>query len=126
MIRASRIIILYFVMGTVMFGGGAVTWDNSGPTQFFVELGDTGVSPNEENTAGNLEGIDGAITNLIGSFAGPVLLVWNLFAGIISYIHWPLFVFMDAGAPISVTVLLGGTLTAMFYMSVIRLVKSSA
>lgn len=124
-IRSTNIVIIYFVIGAVMFGGGAVSWDNSGPTQHFVDMGPDSVSPNED-VQDDLEGVGSAITNLIGSFGGPVLLVWNLFFGLVSFIHWPLFVFSDVGAPVEITVLLGGTLTAMFYMAVIRLVKSSA
>lgn len=125
MIRASRLILLYFVIGSVMFGGGAVTWDNSGPTQYFVTLDSHGVSPADQPTD-QAEGISGMITNLLGSFTGMALIVWNLFTGLVAWMNWPLFVFMDSGAPTEVTVLLGGSLTAMFYMSVVRLVKSSA
>ena len=121
----TRIIVLYFVLGALMFGGGAVTWDNSGPTQHFINMGPDTVSPNDD-IQDELEGVGSSITNLIGSFGGPVLLVWNLFFGLVSFIHWPLFVFSDAGAPVEITVLLGGTLTAMFYMAVIRLVTQSA
>jgi hypothetical protein len=53
-------------------------------------------------------------------------LVWNLFAGLVGFIHWPLFVMFENNVPPRVTILLGGSLTAMFYMSVIRLVRSSA
>lgn len=124
-IRATNIIIIYFVLGAVMFGGGAVSWDDSGPTKYFVDKTGDKVSPNEENEE-SLTGVDKAITSLIGTFGGPVLLVWNLFVGFVSAIHWPLFVLMDNGAPPRVTILLGGTLTGMFYAASIRLVKSSA
>lgn len=124
-VRATNVILMYFIIGVVMFGGGAITWDDTGPTKYFVNMGPDGVSP-ADDPASNLEGVGGAITSLIGSYGGPVLLVWNLFAGLVSFIHWPLFVFMDAGAPPRVTVLLGGTLTVMFYMAVIRLVRTSA
>lgn len=124
-IRASNIVVIYFVLGALAFGGGAVTWDDSGPTQYFIDVGPDGVQP-DSNTQEEVSGISQTITSLIGSFGGPVILVWNLFAGLVSFMHWPLFTFMDANAPIRVTILIGGTLTTMFYMAIIRLVKSSA
>lgn len=124
-VRTSDIIIVYFVVGALLFGGGVVTWDNSGPTQFFVNIGGGDVTA-DNGPADNLTGVSGAITSLVGSFGGPVILVWNLFAGLVAYFHWPLFVLTDANAPPRVTVMIGGTLTVMFYMSVIRLVRSSA
>lgn len=124
-IRTSDIIIIYFVIGALLFGGGVVTWDDSGPTQFFVEMdgGDVDASSGPQE---NLSGVSGAITSLVGSVGGPVILVWNLFSGLVAFLNWPLFVLGDAGAPPRVTLLLGGTLTVMFYMSAIRLVRSSA
>lgn len=124
MIRASNIVIIYFVVGAVMFGGGAVTWDDSGLTKYFIDNED-GVEPADQ-AEGNLLGVDNALTNLVNTFSGAALLVWNLFAGLVGYIHWPLFVFIDSGAPPRVTILLGGTPTVAFYMAAIRLVTSSA
>jgi hypothetical protein len=124
-IRASNIILIYVVLAVVMFGGGIITWDDTGPTQFFVDMGPDGVTPSDE-TQDNLQGVSGAITSLVGSFGGPAVLVWNLFAGLVSFIHWPLFVSLEAGAPLRVVLLLGLIPTVMFYMAVIRLVRASA
>ncbi len=124
-IRASQIVLIYFVMGAVMFGGGAVTYDNSGVTQFFITKGPDGVTP-ADTPEQKLDGVSGVITNLIGAFGGPAILVWNLFVGLLAWIHWPVFVLLDNAAPPRVTILLGGTLVVAFYMAVIRLVKSSA
>jgi len=125
MIRASNIIVIYFVIGAVMFGGGAVAFDDSGLTQFFVDMSGGDVDASNQ-TGENLTGVSGAITSLVGSFGGPAILVWNLFAGLVAFLNWPLFVLIDSGAPPRVTVLLGGTLTVAFYMAAIRLVRSSA
>lgn len=124
-IRASNIIIIYFIIGAVMFGGGAVTFDNSGVTQFFITQEPDGVTP-ADDTKERLDGVSGVITNLIGSFGGPAILVWNLFVGLLAWMHWPLVVLIENAAPPRVTILLGGTLVVAFYMATIRLVKSSA
>lgn len=125
MIRASNIIMIYFVIGAVMFGGGAVAWNNSGLTKFFITNSGGDLAPSQQ-TGENLTGVSGAITSLVGSFGGPAILVWNLFAGLVAFLNWPLFVLIENGAPPQVTILLGGTLTVAFYMAAIRLVRSSA
>jgi hypothetical protein len=124
-LRASHIVLIYFVIGAVMFGGGAVSYDDSGVTQFFVTKDPDGVSPADEPEQ-KLDGVSGVITNLVGAFGGPAILVWNLFVGLLTYIHWPLVVLIENAAPPRVTVLLGGTFQVAFYMAAIRLVKSSA
>lgn len=121
----TRIIVLYFVLGALMFGGGAVSWDNSGPTQYFVSQDQTGVSADSQPRE-QLGGVAGAITSLLGQFGAPLILVWNLVVGLVSFLNWPIFVLVENSAPPRVTVLLGGALTVMFYGSLVRLVKSSA
>jgi hypothetical protein len=121
----TRIIVLYFVLGALMFGGGAVSWDSSGPTKYFVSQDQTGVSADSQPQQ-QLGGVAGAITSLLGQFGAPLVLVWNLVVGLVSFLHWPIFVMAENSVPPRVTVLFGGGLTVMFYGSLVRLVKSSA
>jgi len=121
----TRMIVVYFVLGALMFGGGAVTWDDSGPTKYFISQDATGVSPDEQ-TRQNLGGVAGAITSLVGQVGAPLILVWNLVVGLVSFLNWPIFVMAENSVPPRVTVLLGGTLTVMFYGALVRLVRRSA
>jgi len=121
----TRLVVLYFVLGAVMFGGGAVTWDDTGPTKYFVSNDAVGVSP-DDRARQNLGGVAGAISSLVGQFGAPLILVWNLVVGLVSFLNWPLFVMMENSVPPRVTVLLGGSLTVMFYGGIVRLVRSSA
>jgi len=121
----TRIIVLYFVLGALMFGGGAVSWDNSGPTKYFVSVDATGVSPDDQPEQ-NLDGVAGAITSLVGQFGAPLILVWNIVVGLVSFLNWPIFVMAENSVPPRVTVLLGGSLTVMFYGSLVTLIRSSA
>lgn len=127
--RISNVIIAYFVIGAVMFGGGAIDFEEAGVANFFLEQ----ESPDEvrpttgnESATGELDSVGGAITELAELLAGPIIFVWNLFVGLIAYLNWPVFVLISHNAPMGVVVLLGGTPTAMFYMGVIRLVRTSA
>jgi hypothetical protein len=121
----TRMIVVYFVLGALMFGGGAVTWDDSGPTKYFISQDATGVSADEQ-TRQNLGGVAGAITSLVGQVGAPLILVWNLIVGLVSFLNWPIFVLAENSVPPRVTILLGGTLTVMFYGSIARLIRRSA
>lgn len=125
-VRASNIVLTYFVIGAVMFGGGGVTFDDSGLTQFFVSQDAAGGVQPDDQPENRLDGVSGVITNLVGAFGGPAILVWNLFVGLVAYVHWPLTVLIEHAAPPRVTLLLGGTLQVAFYMATIRLVRASA
>ena len=98
----TRIIVLYFVLGALMFGGGAVSWDNSGPTKFFVSQDQTGVSADSQPRQ-QLDGVAGAITSLVGQFGAPLILVWNLVVGLVSFLNWPVFVMVTAKVTFSPT-----------------------
>lgn len=124
-IRFSRIVLLYFVLGAVMFGGGAVTYDDSGVTKYFIDEDGENVAAGNEPSS-NLQGVAGAITSLVGQVGGATVLVWNLAVGVVSFLNWPIVVCIENGVPPSVTVLLGGSPTVMFYGSLVTLVRSSA
>jgi len=125
MVQFSNLIIVYFVVGAVMFGGGAVTFDDSGVTKFFVDMDGNDVSPDGEPES-KLSGLSGTITSLVGQFGAPLVLIWNLVVGVVSFLHWPLTVLIENNAPPRVTLLLGGTFTAMFYMALLGLVTRSS
>lgn len=119
-----NIVLIYFVLGAVMFGGGAITFDNSGVTQFFIEQEPTGVAPGDQPND-KLSGLAGAITSLVGEFGGGTVLIWNLVVGLFGFMNWPIVVLLENHAPPSVIILLGGSLTASFYLAVVGLVKTS-
>lgn len=120
----SNIIMAYFVIGAVMFGGGAIQWDESGAAQFFVN-NNSGDVAGSEQAASNLGGIGGAIQSVVDMVAGPLILVWNLIVGLLSFMHWPVVVLESHNAPPSITILLGGSFTVAFYMSLLGLVTRS-
>lgn len=121
----TRILVVYLVLGALMFGGGAVSWDDTGPTKYFLSKDEVGVTPDDQPSQ-TLGGVAGAITSLVGQFGAPLILVWNLVVGLVSFLHWPIFVMVENAVPPRVTVLLGGSLTVMFYGGIVRLVRSSA
>lgn len=123
--RFSSIVMSYLIIGVVMFGGGAVALDDAGVANWFVE-GDNGSFVPSTNSMSNAQGIGGAISSVVSLAVGTVLLVWNLAIGLIAYLNWPLIVLYSNNTPPMMVLLLGGGYTAAFYLSLIRLVKTSA
>jgi hypothetical protein len=123
--RFTRVILLYFVLGAVMFGGGAIDFADAGVSGFFVEH-DSGSFAATDQTSQNLEGLGGAISQLVGEFIGGVQLVYNLAVGLLGFLNWPIVVLSGVGAPPMAVLLIGGTFSAAFYLSIITLMRSSA
>lgn len=121
----SNLIMAYFVIGAVMWGGGAIDYQESGVAAFFVD-NNSGDVAGSEQAESNLSGIGGAIQSVVDMFAGPLIIIWNLVVGLTAFMHWPIVVLEGNNAPPSVTVLLGGGFVVGFYMSLIGLVTRSA
>lgn len=126
MARLTRMILVYFVVGAVMFGGGAIAYEDAGIANYFVDQGPTGDAQPTGQAQEQLNGIGGALTSIVGQFGGTAIIVWNLAVGMFSYLNWPWFVLSSNGAPFRVTLLLGGSLVVMFWTGVIILVRQSA
>lgn len=126
MVRFSDIVIAYFVIGTIMYGGGAVEWQDAGVPGWFVEQGDDGEVQATQQTEENLDGIGGALKTLVDAVVGPILIIWDIVSGLVGFIHWPILVLTQNNAPPILTILLGGGFTSAFYLSMIRLLRTSA
>jgi hypothetical protein len=120
-----NIIIAYFILGAVMMGGGAVTYEEAGVPQFFIEKSDGQLSP-QDGPQETTSGIGGQIKASVDSFAGGLMIIWELVTGLFSYMNWPIVVLSANNAPPMAILLLGGPPTAAFYGSVVGLIRSSA
>lgn len=126
MARFRQYIIAYFILGAVMMGGGAVTYQEAGVPTFFIQEPDNGTVNATQEPQDNAGGIGGMIKSVVDSFTGGLILVWELVTGLFTFMNWPIVVLQSNNAPPMATVMLGGPFTAGFYGSVIGLVKSSA
>jgi hypothetical protein len=123
--RFSGIIMSYFVIGAVMWGGGVIAWGDAGIGSLLVEDPQTG-QINEE-TSTELEELGGPIKNLLNSVSGGGLVaVWSVISGILGFLFWPIDVLLSVNAPMEAVVLLGGGPTIAFYATLIRAVRGSA
>jgi len=126
MVRFSNIVLAYLMIGAVMWAGGAVAWGDAGINQFFIDQSSDGTIEATQGPQEELGGVGSTIQNVIASFGAPLVLIWNLVTGIISWLNWPLAVLVSVNAPPRITVLVGGPMTAAFYLSIIRVVRTSA
>lgn len=129
--QLSDVILVYFVIGAVMVGGGAVDVGASGGqgpgiVGFFVEEDADGEIQPGQNATGNIDDAGGAISSIVNLAVGAIVLVWNLASSLFSFINWPILVLWQNNAPPMATLLLGGSFTAAFYMAVIGLLWRSS
>ncbi|WP_225334246.1 hypothetical protein [Halomicrobium urmianum] len=124
--RFSHVILTYFVIGAIMWGGGAIMWDSAGVGGFIIDDPTTGGVDANESTADDLENMGGPIQQSLQQLGGPLLAVWNFIVKLIGYVFWPITVLQSANAPPRVTVLLGGSFSMAFIGATVRLIRGSA
>jgi hypothetical protein len=123
--RFGAIIMAYFVIGAVLWGGGVIAWSQAGVAGTFID--DPENAETNEKTGQQLERLGGPIDQLADTVTGGgMLAVWNILLNLISFLFWPIMTLWRVGAPAEATVLLGGSLTTGFYVSLIRMVRGSA
>jgi hypothetical protein len=124
-LRFSNIVVAYAVIGMVMWGGGAIAWENSGLGGVIIDAPDDGSVSTD--TADELQSLGGPIQEAAATVGGTGLLaVWNILIKLLGFLFWPVVTMQGAGAPPRVWVLFGGTLTIAFYAAALRLIRSSA
>lgn len=124
--QLSDVVLIYFVIGAVMVGGGAVDIGQAGIVNFFVEEDHTGEIQATGNATNQIDNTGGAISTVVSLAVGAALLVWNMATGLFGFIHWPIFALTQNNAPPMAVLLFGGSFTAAFYMAVIGTVWRSA
>lgn len=127
----QSVALAYFVIGAVMFGGGAVDFQDAGVTQFFLDKNEEGFTPpdrepGKKTPLSAVQGVVGAILGIIDAITGGIVLVFNLAVSLLGYLNWPITVLLAANAPPAAVLLVGGTFTASFYLSVINLISSGS
>jgi len=125
MVRFSSIIVSYFVIGALMWGGGAIAWNETGLGGLIIDDPVGGVETNQ-STADDLENAGGPIQQTLQELGGPLLAIWSIIVQFVGYLFWPIMVLQTENAPPRVTVLLGGSFSVAFIGATIRLIRGSA
>lgn len=123
--RFSHIVLAYAVMGMVMWGGGAIAWADSGVATLIVD--DPATDSVNTETSDQLRELGGPIQEAAATVEGTGLLAaWNVIVKILGFLFWPIVTLQSIGAPARVWVLFGGTPTVAFWVSAVRIIRSSA
>jgi len=121
MVRASDVLLGYFVIGAVMWGGGAISFDDAGVVGAVVD--DDGGLSVDDGLGNELSEQSGIIRSLASLAVGSLVFVINLISIFFTYLNWPIWVLVTNNAPPVITVLLGGSFTAAFYLSMLSIVR---
>lgn len=124
--RFGNIVLAYFLMGAILWGGGVIHWNQAGVGSVVIQHADKNATVNA-STGQQLQGMKGPIETAVSSvFGGGLLAVIGLLFAFFEYIFWPITTLLGVHAPMVVVVTLGGGLTMAFIVSAISLVRRSA
>lgn len=124
MVRFSNIVIAYFVIGAVMWGGGAIAYGNSGLAQEFIDISD-GSASGDQGLLNSISNMDVPILSSAASAATGLIAIWGILEKIIAFLFWPLTIVATAGFPLRIQVLVGGVFMVGFLMSLLRVIRGS-
>jgi len=131
--RFSHIVVIYFLMGAIVFGSGVVPLSNfnENPASVFIDVGGHGVSANEtavggsDTQTGMLDNLIGPVKNALNTITGGALLaVWGPISKLTGFYAWPIVVTEAIGAP-RIVKMLSGVLVASFTFGVLRVFRAS-
>lgn len=122
--RFTNILLAYFMIGAIMWAGGAIAWDDAGVGGLFI---DTAEDPDvNESTSTQIREAGGPIQEAAGSTAVGLIAIWNLLVKLLGFLFWPITVLLSVNAPPRVVVVLGGSFCVAFYGALIRVIRRSA
>lgn len=124
--QLSDVVIIYFVVGVVMVGGGAMDLDEAGIATFFIEEGSSGEVQPTGQAASEVDETGGSITTVVSLAVGAVVLVWQLALSLFNFLHWPILTLSQHDAPPIAIMLIGGGFTAAFYLAIIGILWRAA
>lgn len=129
--RFSHIAVIYFMMGVIVIGTGAVPYAELGIGEVFIDVEGDDVDVNEDSIVGE-DGSGGMINDLIGPIAnalntitgGALLAVWGPISKMSAAYAWPVATSRHLDAP-QIVVMFSGVLTASFTFGVLRVFRAS-
>lgn len=129
--RFSHIAIVYFLMGVIVVGSGAVPMGQLGIANVFIDVDGADVSTNETSVGGGnaqegmLDNLIGPVKNTLNTITGGALLaVWGPLSKLTGFVAWPVATANYIGAPRFVK-MLSGVLVASFTFGMLRVFRAS-
>lgn len=121
---------VYFVMGIVMVGGGAIELQSAGPVSTLLSEGPAAVAVNEQEvrqeSGGWLTNIFGPLQEATGEiFGGALIAVSSVVTDLLAFLAWPVSVSAGQNMPTEVQ-LLASILVFAMVMGTIKVLRPSA
>ena len=124
MARFSDVTLFYFVSGVMMYGGGALDFQEAGiATKLFTTEGGTFAPTGLIQSS--LSDATGALDTLTQMTLGGIQLIMNLVSLLFDFLHWPVIALNSTNAPPMAVLLIGGSLVLAFYISIVGLFTRS-
>jgi hypothetical protein len=126
--RLGAMIMAYFMIGALLFVGGAVPAEETGLVTTFVDFDDQGVNEEEVSAGegGMLSNLVGPVENALNTVAGGGLIAaLNKLDSFLGFVAWPWTVMSYWNAPFAVRILVAGPLTVAFTIGGLRVLRSS-
>lgn len=125
--RLGAMVMAYFMIGSLLFVGGAIPADQAGLVNSFVDT-DTGNAEEEVSAdeGGFLSNLVGPVENALNTVAGGGLIAaLNKIDAFLGYVAWPFTIMSYWGAPLEMRILMAGPLTVGFTIGGLRVLRSS-
>jgi len=134
MAKFGQIVVIYFLMGVIVWGGGVVDFTETGLVGSFVEINETSgevgvndtsiVAPGEDNS-GILESLLGPVKEALNTIAGGgIISAFQALDRFLGFFAWPVTTTKAINAPRE-AVALSGVLVVSFVFGAIRIIRSS-
>jgi hypothetical protein len=126
--RFAQIVLAYFLVGSLMWAGGVIQWDEAGLGSVFIDqpgVGDAETNVNQQ-TQQDLEGLGGVIQQAAQTGAGGLVALWNIAVKLLGFLFWPVTTLVSLDTPPRVLVIFGGAMTVTFFGAMFRVLRSSA
>jgi hypothetical protein len=128
-LNLTKVVIAYGVIGVVMYGGGAVGQEQLGILSVVIDITGDGVV-SSGGAVGALQNVLDRIESVAGESGGVGLLaallaIAGILADLIKWATWPIQVAAYVGMPGEWAALFGGVPVLMFFMTFLKLIRSS-
>lgn len=113
-VRFRNVVMAYFIIGAVMYGGGVISYQDAGMTNLIVEdeQGDL-----NEGLIDQLDSLPDVLKETLDSVGASALLaVIDIVLNIMEFVFWPIVVLQAVGAPFVVVLLFGGSLVVALFV----------
>lgn len=124
--KFGHVLLAYFLVGSLMWAGGVLDYQDSGVSTLIVEPTANGTAVNDD-TQQAVEDTGGPIQQAAQSVgASGLFAIWNLVAQFLGFLFWPVTALQSVDAPQEAVVLAGGGMVMALIAGFLLFVRAGA